>query len=236
MNCNTFTHVVANVLLVAVVICLMGVMVGWSDVNVFDREDRQSPVYKGQMQDAVSLMVNVYWGNEYIDGFLEIFRKYDVKVTFFVGGYWASRYPDVLAKIYAGGHEIGNHGYFHKEQGKLDYEKNYSEICTCGKVILDCIGVPTTLFAPPGGDYNKETLKAASALNHRTIMWTRDTIDWRDKDSNLVLRRATQDICGGELILMHPTKHTLQALENIVKYYQKNNIKIVTVSRNIGAV
>ena len=67
-------------------------------------------------------------------------------------------------------------------------------------------------------------------------MWSRDTIDWRDKSADIVYERATKNTKPGELILMHPTQHTLQALEKIVQYYKENNIKLITVGENIKGI
>ena len=109
-----------------------------------------------------------------------------------------------------------------------------TEISSCGKVVSQLVGVNMDLFAPPGGDFGKNTLNAAEKCGYRTIMWSRDTIDWRDKDSAVVYERATKNTSGGELILIHPTQHTLQALEKIVQYYQNTGLKIVTVGQMLA--
>ena len=73
------------------------------------------------------------------------------------------------------------------------------------------------------------TLAVAEELGYKTIMWSRDTIDWRDKDSDIVYKRAI-NVKGGDLVLMHPTPHTSQALPSILDYYQQHNIVATTVS------
>ena len=184
--------------------------------------------------DGVSLMFNVYWGTEYIADILAILNKYNAKCTFFVGGSWAMENPEVLQLIYANGHEIGNHGYYHKQHSKLTFQQNVEEISLCNKVVFELIGVVPTLFAPPSGDLSVETLQASQSLSCKTIMWTRDTIDWRDKDSKLIFQRATKEIVGGEFILLHPTLHTLQSLEKMLQYYKSQNLTVATVSNNLG--
>ena len=89
------------------------------------------------------------------------------------------------------------------------------------------------LFAPPSGSYNKTTLEVASNLGYKTIMWSKDTIDWRDKNSELIFSRATKNLVNGDLILMHPTKATLDVLDSIIKEIKRQNFKIVTVGKNI---
>lgn len=235
MNKTVFTHVIANVVLVAMVLAVAAIGFVGATTNVFKSTDN-SPIYRGSGQNQVSLMVNVYWGTEYIDDMLAIFDKYDVKITFFVGGSWAASNPEVLQNIVAHGHELGNHGYFHKEHSKLSYEDNVKEIVSCAKTVFEYTGVNMTLFAPPSGDFSSDTLAAARQNGYKTVMWSRDTVDWRDKDSETVFTRATKNTSGGELILMHPTAHTLAALERIVKYFADNDLNIVPVSANIGEI
>ena len=91
-------------------------------------------------------------------------------------------------------------------------------------------GYEMNLFAPPSGAFSVTTLKVAEQLGYTTVMWSKDTIDWRDKDEDLVVKRATGDIASGDLVLMHPKEHTLRALPSILDYYGKIGLKAVTVS------
>ena len=181
----------------------------------------------------ISLMVNVYWGNEYLEQMLEIFLENDIQTTFFVGGTWASKNNELLQKIKDAGHEIGNHGFFHKDQDKLDYAQNKSEILNNHNLIKELIGVEMNLFAPPSGAYSSITLDVAESLGYKTIMWSKDTIDWRDHDASLILKRATTNLSNGDLILMHPTEATVQALSDIIANIKSQGFEIVTVSNNI---
>ena len=90
------------------------------------------------------------------------------------------------------------------------------------------------LLAPPSGAFNDTTLNIAYSLGYKTIMWTRDTIDWRDKDQNIICERATKDAKGGDLVLMHPTQQTLQALPKIISVLQEKNLCVTTVSQTLG--
>ena len=184
-------------------------------------------------QNNISLMINVYWGNEYIDEILKVFDKYEAKTTFFVGGMWVSKYPELLIEINNHGHQIANHGYFHKSQDKLSYIENQQEIFNTHKIVRQYLDMNMNLFAPPSGAYNQNTLKAANDLGYSVIMWTKDTIDWRDKDADLIFKRATNKLSSGDLVLMHPTLHTLNALPNILQYCKNNNLNVVPVSLTI---
>ncbi len=206
-------------------------------VNMITTSSVINGVYYSGNEDSnkISLMINVYWGTEYLDGMLEILDKYDVKTTFFVGGTWAVKESDMLEKIYESGHEIGNHGYSHKDQDKLSREQNQKEILMTHNIVDELLGFEMNLFAPPSGAYSKTTVEVASELGYQTIMWTRDTIDWRDKDADLIYSRAVKDAKGGDLVLMHPTEKTLEALERIILTLQEKGLKITTVSDNLSA-
>ncbi len=191
--------------------------------------------YSGNTEsNKISLMINVYWGTEYLDGMLEILEEQDVNTTFFVGGTWAVKESDMLKKIYDAGHEIGNHGYTHKDQDKLNAEQNKKEILTTHNIVNDLLDVNMELFAPPSGAYSKTTVEVANELGYKTIMWTRDTIDWRDKDVDLIYSRAVKDAKGGDLILMHPTECTLNALERIIVTLKEQGFQLTTVSDNLS--
>jgi peptidoglycan/xylan/chitin deacetylase (PgdA/CDA1 family) len=191
-------------------------------------------IYNGNRQNPnVSLMFNVYENTKVVEEILIVLKEHNVKATFFVGGCWADDNGDTLNKIIADGNEIANHGYFHKDHKKLSYDKNYEEISLTGVIVKALCGTQPTLFAPPSGSFSENTLRAADSLGYKVIMWSKDTIDWRDKDADLVYKRATKNVTNGDLILMHPKEHTLLALPKILEYYNSIGLKVVTVSENL---
>ena len=90
------------------------------------------------------------------------------------------------------------------------------------------------LFAPPSGAYNQTTLDIAKTYGYQTIMWTKDTIDWRDKDAKVIYDRAVDNSQNGDLILMHPTACTLEVFGDIIDFYLDKEFSVVTVSENIS--
>ncbi len=192
-------------------------------------------IYKGsQNNKAAALMINVYEGADVVVQFLEIFRNYSVKATFFIGGVWAEKNAEVIQKISAEGHEIGCHGYLHKDHKKLSIEQNKEEIVKTNRLLKEITGKPVSLFAPPSGSYGENTVAACRALGQKMILWTKDTIDWRDKDVSLLVKRATKNISSGDLILMHPKEQTLRALPKIIEAYLAKGLSPLTVSEVIG--
>ena len=219
--------VLALVLVVVGVVCFYPTAAHVSGV-----EDRVH--YRGTSADGVSLMFNVYWGTQEVEGILEVLAEYDAKATFFIGGSWADDNTACVRKIVEAGHEVGSHGYFHRDHTTLGYEDNVEEISHSVQFLELAAGVPVTLFAPPSGAYNEDTVNAAESLGLRTVMWSRDTIDWRDKDEQTCFLRATEDLEAGELILMHPMEHTLAALPRILQYCNTHSLRSITVSENLA--
>ncbi len=231
-----FRRVVTNVIIVVMLVTLSCFAYFGVDY-VLSSKTYNGVYYSGdESSNKVTLMINVYWGTEYLDEILQILEENDVKTTFFVGGVWAVKESDMLQKIYEAGHEIGNHGYYHKDQATLTAEKNYEEILNTHNLVKNLIGVEMNLFAPPSGSYSKKTVEVASELGYYTIMWTqgKDTIDWRDQDSDLIYQRAVEGCKGGDLILMHPTEATKNALDKIIKTLKSEGFELCTVSENIG--
>ena len=191
-------------------------------------------IYKGEnTQNVVSLSFNVYEGADVVLSILKVLEEHNAKATFFVGGCWADDNGDTLKKIAESGNELANHGYFHKDHAKLGEEGNRQEIYLTGVIVNAFTGVTPNLFAPPSGSYSDVTVKVASELGYRVIMWSKDTIDWRDDDINKIISRATKDLSSGDIILMHPKKHTLAALPEILSRIEKGGFAVRTVTENI---
>lgn len=231
---SKFINITCNIILGAIVLVVLSLsFLAPVTTEVF--KEGYSAIYCGNKNNKnISLMVNVYWGDEYLDGMLEVLERNNAKATFFVGGSWAVKNTEMLLKFIEGGHEIGNHGYNHKDHAKISDQKAITEIDMTTKVVYTATGKNMDLFAPPSGSVNSNVVKLASGLGYKTIMWSKDTIDWRDKDSALVYKRATENAINGDLILMHPTKHTLEALDNICKTLKEKGFNLTTVSQNIA--
>lgn len=233
MSLSFFRNVVSNCIIGAVLIVVFSFSYAGGVLNAFSSGEL-SAIYHGNVSNKkVSLMINVYWGTEYIDQILQVLSKNNIKSTFFVGGMWVEDNPDKLRQIYDKGHEIANHGYFHKDHKNISYERNYEEINITHELVKSTINVDMNLFAPPSGAFSDITLEVASSLGYRTIMWTRDTIDWRDSDENVIYSRAIKNVKNGDLILMHPTKSTANVLEKIIEFYVANDYSLTTVSDNL---
>ena len=227
---NSISNIVLGFLVLSIgTLCLV------PEQNTVYIDGKEAELYRSAPSNssAVSLMFNVYWGTEEVYRILGVLKQHEAKATFFIGGCWADDNVDCLRAIYEAGHELGNHGYFHKDHDKLDYLQNKKEIESCNQFLAISVGVTPTLFAPPSGAYNSNTLSAVSELSMKTVLWSKDTIDWRDKNASIIYKRATNNIKKGDFILMHPMMATADALEDILIYYEKQNLPVITVSENL---
>ncbi len=225
---NVFVHILSNIIiLVALLSFYLGCISASSTLTA------TAPIYRGDISEKkVCLMINVYWGEDLIPDIIKVLDNYNADCTFFVGGCWAAKNISMLQEI-SQKFELGNHGYLHKDHKKLSVQQNTDEIMVCDKLVKEATGIKMTLFAPPSGSIGDNMLAVCKNLDYKVIMWSKDTIDWRDNDYNLVYKRATSGLQNGDLILMHPMAHTLKALPMILEYYAQHDYQAVRVSEII---
>lgn len=189
------------------------------------------PYYRGPTSEPrVALMINVDWGNEFIPDLLEVLADYDVSVTWFPTGRWAAQFPDLAKAMAQSGHEIGNHGGWHGMASQMSRSEVVRLIQEGEDQILVASGQKPQVFAPPAGDFNKQTVAVAAELGYKTVLWTVDTVDWQRPAPTVIVDRVIGKITNGALVLMHPTQPTLQALPVILDHLLTRGYQCVTVS------
>ena len=224
-----FTEAISvNLVLVLMLVSLAGLsLFNGKAISTFAVK---GPVYKCETTEkTVSLMVNVYENSEIVKKMADMFFDYGIKATFFVGGCWANKNVETVRYLSDKGFEIGNHGYNHKSHTKLSKEENISEISRTNSLIKEATGVKCRLFAPPSGDVNELVTECAEQCGCETIMWSCDTIDWRDEDIDKIVSRVKRNLQPGAFILIHPKEHTVEALKEIIPYIRENGYSFITV-------
>lgn len=201
-------------------------------------------VYEGDRNGGkVALMFNVYDGTEYVEQIARLLSERGMNATFFLGGIWAERNGDTVVRLAADGFELGNHGYLHRDHAALSAERNRSEIVITERLLSATLAdLPAEaqaaalpkLFAPPSGSMGDAMHTVCEQLGYTVVMWTRDTIDWRDHDAALITERALRDLAAGDLILMHPTAATVQALPAVLDGIAAAGLTADTVTVVLG--
>lgn len=190
-----------------------------------------SPIYKGNpAKPMVSFIINVAWGNEYLSDILATLKKHNVSATFFLEGNWVKKNPDLAKMIVEAGQEIGNHSYSHPDMKLLTPESTKAEMVKTNEVIEATTGQKCKWFAPPSGSFRNETVRIASELNMGTVMWTVDTVDWKNPTPDALISRVMSKVSNGSMILMHPTASTAKALDRLITSIEKKKLAIGTVS------
>lgn len=224
---------IINIFIIALLL-IAWVMIGMEETAQVLNTLKGNPIYKGSSEKkAVTLTVNVVWGEEYLDKILDILLRENIKATFFIGGKWASENEDRLKLIASQGHEIGSHSYNHEHFEKLSYVQSVNAIKKAADTIYSICGTAPMLFAPPYGEFNDTTLRAANDLGCKTIMWSVDTIDWRGDGVSAILGRIKKNCHNGAIILTHPTADTVTALPEIIAFVRQSGREFITVGEMI---
>ncbi len=190
-----------------------------------------TPIYKGHPhKEMVSFLINVAWGNEHLADMLSTLKKYNVHASFFLEGRWVQNNPELAKMIIDAGHEIGNHSYTHPDMEKISAYQGKEEIQKTNKVIQAITDKPVQWFAPPSGSYRDEIVRIAAQEKLGTILWTVDTVDWKNPTPEQLLHRVMSKVHNGAMILMHPTDSTAKSLEQLIIQLQQKKLQIVTVS------
>lgn len=225
---NKKTLYLILIVLVLVFVCLFLFI----KLNMTKDVFQEDIYYQGTKDEkVVAFACNIDWGLEYIDDMLDIFHENNIKITFFPTGKWAENNSSVIKDIFRKGHEIGNHGYNHLDYDKLNLEQNKEEILKSHKILKEIIEEDPIYFALPSGAFNDYTIEASKALNYKLILWSIDTIDWRnDSHKELIKTRVIDKIHNSAIVLMHPTEETVKALPDIIDFLLENDYKVGTIS------
>ena len=230
----SLTRKISDLVIIALIVLVAVVGFYPQAVTPINANENYGAHYNGnRTKNGVALMFNVYENTAVVEEIIDTLAEYDAVATFFVGGCWADDNKQTLIKILDNGNELGNHGYFHKDHKKISEKANLEEIKNNHDVVKALCGYQMKLFAPPSGSFSTTTLKVADKLGYKTIMWTKDTIDWRDSDVQTLFNRATKNLAYGDFILMHPKEHTVLVLKKILQHLQKINMQTLTVSQSL---
>jgi probable sporulation protein (polysaccharide deacetylase family) len=192
---------------------------------------KPQPIFHGNVAEAkIAFACNVFWGEEFLPDMLNTLDANNIKITFFIGGSWAKRFPNLVAEIASRGHELGNHTYSHPHPNTLSKEKNKEQILRAEQLVSEITQFKTNLYAPPYGEYNDTVLLAANELGYKTIMWSIDTIDWQRPPAEIIVNRVMKKINNGAIVLMHPTEPTAKALPELIQQIKNKGYTISTVS------
>jgi len=198
---------------------------------------RELPIYCVQTDEKkVALSFDAAWGNEDTKQIIDILKKHNVHVTFFMTGGWVEKYPDDVKAIYEAGHDLGNHSESHKNMSQLSNEEKTQELMTVHNKVKELTGVEMELFRPPYGDYDDAVILNATENGYYTIQWDVDSLDWKDYGVDSIIDTVVnhKNLGNGSIILCHNgAKYTKDALEAMITGLKGKGYEIVPVSELI---
>lgn len=164
-------------------------------------------------QNTIYLTFDCGYENGNTEPILDALKKHDVKATFFVVGNFLETSPEIVKRMIAEGHTVGNHTYHHLDMSSISsmdaFKKETQDVENLFEQIT---GTPITKFyRPPQGKYNIENLKMAQELGYHTFFWSLAYVDWY-QDKQPSKEEAFEKLLGrihpGAIVLLHSTSST----------------------------
>jgi peptidoglycan/xylan/chitin deacetylase (PgdA/CDA1 family) len=175
---------------------------------------------------------------------LEILKENNIHATFFLIGKNVEKYPEIVKRIAAEGHTIGNHTYTHPTILPLiSNQQLIQEIKKTENLIYAFTGKKTDLFRPPHGWRTPWMVNECEKLGYDLVNWTVDPKDWRHPSSNVIVKSVIHKTGNGAIVLLHDglelkndpgQENTLVALSQLIAYYRARNYTFVTIDQIIA--
>jgi peptidoglycan/xylan/chitin deacetylase (PgdA/CDA1 family) len=167
---------------------------------------------------------------------LEMLKQRNIKATFFLIGQNVAANPDLVRRILADGHEIGNHSWTHPQLSKLSDDRVTMEITKTQDAIKDASGFTPSLLRPPYGAITprqREWVEDRFGLN--VILWSVDPFDWKRPGASVITQRILSQVRPGAIILSHDIhKQTVDAMPATLDGLIAKGYKFATVSQLIA--
>lgn len=202
------------------------------ELAVFAGLQKELPVYSVSREDKkIALTIDAAWADDKTEFILETLNKYNIKATFFLCGFWAEKYPDIVKRIDAEGHQIGNHTATHPHMNKLSSQQILDELKKYDDILESIIGKRSTLFRAPYGEYNDNVITTVRNAGYEVIQWDIDTVDWREERSaETILNSVLPKLKSGSIILSHNNGFRIeQYLPTLIETALGQGYEFVTV-------
>lgn len=158
---------------------------------------------------------------------LDGLKERNVRATFFLMGQNIEGNEEIVKRMKAEGHLIGNHSYSHVQLTKAGSDAVCQAVDRTSRMIEEITGERPQYMRPPYGDWNEEL---ECRVGMTTVLWSVDSLDWKLRNTNRVVKRVLKDVEDGDIILMHDIFPTsVEAALEIVDTLTKRGYTFVTV-------
>ena len=144
---------------------------------------------------------------------LDALKKHSAPAAFFVVGNMVETAPDIVRRMAAEGHIVGNHTYHHPNMSAISEQSAFrKELDDLASLYQKTTGRELDrYYRPPQGVYSEENLRQAQSLGYQTILWSLAYVDWYQDDqptAEEAYRKLLPRIHDGAIVLLHSTSST----------------------------
>ena len=153
----------------------------------------------------------------YAEGFsvtgmiLDVLKDKDVKALFFVTGSYVENHPELVRRILAEGHALGNHSEDHITMPTLSIRDMESQILSLHRTVKEQFGYEMKFFRPPEGAFSHRSLAVTQNVGYETVHWSFAYADWdtaNQPEPELALEKILSCHHDGAIYLLHAVSTT----------------------------
>jgi peptidoglycan/xylan/chitin deacetylase (PgdA/CDA1 family) len=170
---------------------------------------------------------------EHTPRLLDVLDEHRVPATFFVIGQNAERYPKLIERIAAEGHDLGNHSYFHREPTETSPQALLEEVRRTAGLLREIIGRSTSLVRPPHGKVTAAKFWALWRAGQTVVLWNRDPKDFAcESAETLSAWFQRHPLAAGDLVLLHDNHpYAAEALPAVIRGARERQLAFGTASQ-----
>ncbi len=159
--------------------------------------------WRGQ-SDGVYLTFDDGPDENFTPRILDLLARLAAKASFFVVGEKATQSPQLVARIFAEGHTVGNHSFSHQRMVVRRSAFLLDEITRTDEILTGITGEKPTLFRPPYGQFGPGLLRALKKTKHEMVLWNDSVQDFKASTTAKTISSRFRKICGpGKILLLH---------------------------------
>ena len=176
---------------------------------------------------VIYLTFDCGYENGHTEAILDALKKHNAPAAFFIVGTMLDSAPDIICRMAAEGHIVGNHTLHHPDMSAIsDRAAFQKELEGLSALYEETVGSPMPMYyRPPQGKYSEENLKMAQALGYKTILWSLAYVDWYVNDqptAEAAYAKLLPRIHDGAIVLLHSTSATNAAiLDDLLTKWEK---------------
>ncbi len=198
----------------------------------------RGPIPRRDVQPQIALTFDDGPHPEFTPRLLDVLADRRLTATFFVIGELAERHPDIVRRIAAEGHELGNHTWTHSEPSQTSPRQFLNEVRRTDELLIELTGAASRTMRPPKGELNWSKLSGLWQRGQNVALWNVDPRDYRMTSADdMTAWCSTYEPCGGDILLMHDNHPwAITAVATMASRGVFNRFETTTVSEWTGAV